>query len=366
MLKYFFIMCFLSLAGTVFANRPFSGKPKKQDIETVCNTVVKWQIKHHPETRHSPLDWTNGALYIGMFKWGEAAKNGDCFHFIDSVGKKYNWAMLKRVYHADDICVGQTFVEMYRKYGDRQMLQPVMERAFYVANHPSSAPLSKKDPLGKDERWSWCDALFMAPPVYAALYSLTKDEIYLSYLKNEYKMTVDSLYDRTEKLFYRDNMRIGKREANGMKQFWGRGNGWVFGGLPLIIDNLPKDEPIGIYFIRLFQEMAESVLETQNKKGFWHASLLDPETYPMPENSASAFMCYGLAWGIRNGYLDKGKYASALEKAWNSLVGYVDATGKLGYIQPVGAAPQSVDRESTDVYGVGAFLLAGSELYKLY
>ena len=54
-----------------------------------------------------------------------------------------------------------------------------------------------------------------------------------------------------------------------------------------------------------------------------------------------------------------------LKKGWKSLVKAVHTDGKLGYIQPVGAAPKAAGRDATDVYGVGAFLLAGSELYKL-
>lgn len=364
MLRKMLLISCLFLTGALLA-QPFSGKLQKADIADVCNAVVEWQIANHSSTPYHSLNWTNGALYIGMFKWGDVAGNEACFQFIDSIGEKYNWSMLNRVYHADDICVGQAFIEMYKKYGKGKMLQPVMERAFYVAHHPSDATLSKSDPVGRNDRWSWSDALFMAPPVYAALYALTGEEVYLTYLNNEFKASVDSLYDKDEKLFYRDNLRIPVREPNGAKQFWGRGNGWVFGGLPLVIDNLPDNEPSKGYYVALFQDMAISVLKTQGKNDAWHASLLDPITYPMPENSASAFMCYGLAWGIRNGYLDRETYHPALVRGWNSLVSYVNADGKLGYIQPVGAAPESVDSESTDVYGVGAFLLAGSELYKL-
>ena len=272
--------------------------------------------------------------------------------------------MWDRAYHADDICVGQAFIEMYRKVGDRRMLQPVLERAFYVASHPSKAPLLKTDAIGKDERWSWSDALFMAPPVYAALYQLTGEKIYLDYMDNEYKVCVDSLYDKEEHLFYRDCKRIPLREKNGKKQFWGRGNGWVFGGLPLIIDNLPTECAGRDYYINLFVEMAEAVKDTQCKGGDWRTSLLDPDSYDMPENSCSAFMCYGIAWGIRNGYLAKKTYGKVLEKGWKSLVNAVHADGKLGYIQPVGAAPKAAGYDATDVYGVGAFLLAGSEIMK--
>ena len=126
--------------------------------------------------------------------------------------------------------------------------------------------------------------------------------------------------------------------------------------------------PIGCasrnYNISLFVEMAESVKATQCKGGDWRTSLLDPDSYDMPENSCSAFMCYGIAWGIRNGYLPKKTYGKVLEKGWRSLVSAVHADGKLGYIQPVGAAPKAAGYDATDVYGVGAFLLVGSEIIK--
>lgn len=359
------ILLFVAISCGLNAQQPFSAEMKKEAIVKVCNAVADWQITHHGEVRHHQLDWTNGALYRGMTEWGKVSGNEACYDFVRAIGEKYNWNMWDRVYHADDICVGQAFIEMYRKYGDARMLQPVMERAYYVASHPSKAPLLKTDAVGTNERWSWADALFMAPPIYAALYTLTGEKIYLDYMDSEYKESVDSLYDSEEHLFYRDNKRIPLREKNGSKQFWGRGNGWVFAGLPLIIDNLPLNSPSRDFYIHLFTEMAEAVRSAQCKDGDWRASLLDPDSYKMPENSCSAFMCYGIAWGLRNQYLPKRVYKPVLEKGWQSLLKAVHADGKLGYIQPVGAAPKAAGIDATDVYGVGAFLLAGSELYKL-
>lgn len=353
------------MISSLAAQQPYSGAVKKKNIVSVCNAVTDWQIAHQAEVKHHPLDWTNGALYRGVVQWAKTTDNAKYYGFLLDIGKKHNWAMHNRVYHADDICVGQTFIELYRKYGDKAMLTPVMERATYVAANPSQAPLNKKDPIGKDTRWSWCDALFMAPPVYAALYTMTGDEKLLGYMNSEYQLCADSLYDRDAKLFYRDNIRIPLREPNGAKQFWGRGDGWVFGGLPLVIDNLPANHPSREYYIKLFQEMAPALLACQDEQGAWHASLLDPASYPNPENSASAFFTYGFAWGVRNGLLDAKIYKPAAEKGWASLCRGVNAEGKLGFVQPVGADPRKAGIESTDVYGVGAFLLAGSEMYQM-
>lgn len=347
------------------AQQPFSAKQSTKEVTEVCNAVAKWQMDNQHKVKHKPLDWTNGTLYRGMVEWAKMRGDTAIYNFVVNIGKENFWRPWERPWHADDICVGQAFIELSQIYSDPRMLRPTMERAYWVAGHPSQAPVSKKDPKGKDERWSWCDVLFMAPPVYASLYTITGEKCYLDYMVSEYKICTDSLYDKQEKLFYRDAIRIPLREPNGAKQFWARGNGWVFGGLPLVIQNLPENEPSRKYFIELFQKLATSVLRTQDKEGSWHSSLLDPGSYPQPENSSSAFFCYGLLWGLNNGYLSGKEYRNAADKAWKALVSYVHPDGKLGYVQPVGAAPKATGFESTDVYGVGAFLLAGSEMYKM-
>lgn len=354
----------LFLATVSFAG-PYSGKMDRNDIRTVCDKVTEWQIANFPEVKHPQTGWHDGALYIGMFHWAEQSGNKDAFDFLMQTGKANAWHMGKRQYHADDICVGQAAIAMYGKYNKDEMLIPARERAYYVANHPSTAPLSKNDKKGKDDRWSWCDALFMAPPVYAMLYSLTGDKVYADYLDSEYKVCVDSLYDKSEHLFFRDCKRIKVREANGAKQFWGRGNGWVYGGLALILENLPADYPNRAFYENIYKEMSERIVALQDKNGSWHTSLLDYETYPDAENSGSAFFTYGLAWGLRHGLLEGKKYEKAMEKGWKALVGYVNAEGKLGYVQQVAGSPGKAGADATEVYGVGAMLLAGSEIDKI-
>lgn len=347
------------------AQNRFSSDMDRESVKEVCNAVAEWQIANHQNCRHHRLDWTNGVLYRGMVEWGILTQNSGCIDFVMEIGERHGWKMFDRPYHADDICVAQAFIALYRLYGDDRMLRPAMERAWWVATHPSDAPLDKLDPVGKDERWSWCDALFMAAPVYAALYRITGEEEYVRYMDSEFKECADSLYDREDHLFYRDCKRIPLKEPNGAKQFWGRGNGWVFAAIPSILNNLPFDHPQREYYVNMFCEMADAIVATQDKNGAWHSSLLDPDSYPLPETSASAFFCYGLAWGLNSGILSGRAYRKALEKGWESLVAAVNPDGKLGYIQPVGAAPKSgVGKESTDVYGVGGFLLAGSELYR--
>lgn len=236
------------------------------------------------------------------------------------------------------------------------MIAPVMARANWVVDNPAETTLELN--YGKLEtldRWSWCDALFMAPPVYAKLYVLTKDKKYLDFLNKEYKASYDYLYDKEEHLFYRDCRYFSKREANGEKVFWGRGNGWVLGGLAEILQTLPRTEPSRAFYQDLFVTLATRVAGLQSPDGYWHASLLDPASYPSPETSATGFIVYAFAYGVNEGLLDKATFMPVIEKGWQALVDAVEPTGKLGYVQPIGADPRKVTRDMTEVYGVGAF-----------
>jgi unsaturated rhamnogalacturonyl hydrolase len=111
--------------------------------------------------------------------------------------------------------------------------------------------------------------------------------------------------------------------------------------------------------------MATSVKAIQSKDGLWRPSLLDENEVPHPETSGSAFFCYALAWGINAGVLDKTEYLPVVKKAWAGLNKYVTAEGKLQWVQPIGASPDKVTIDNYQEYGAGAFLLAGSEIYKM-
>ena len=97
----------------------------------------------------------------------------------------------------------------------------------------------------------------------------------------------------------------------------------------------------------------------------WRTGLLDPASHPQAEASGSGFFAYALAWGINQGLLDKAAYAPVVFKAWDALTQCVQPDGKIIHVQPVGAKPEGFPEGSTSPYGVGAFLLAGSEIYKL-
>ncbi|MBS5019936.1 MAG: glycoside hydrolase family 88 protein [Alistipes sp.] len=347
---------------------PAAAEAGKRDRQ-IANRVAQWQIDNFGNyfskgLPRSDQHWANGALYRGMVVWGETSGYKPCEEFVLTVGRRNGWRMGRRQYHADDICVGQAYLMLYQRHGDTAMLRPVLQRADSVIAFPAKTRLHIKARDGS-KRWSWCDALFMAPPVYALLTRITGDQKYLQFMNSEFYAATAALYDPAERLYYRDARYIPKREKNGKKVFWSRGNGWCYAALAILLDTVPESDPTYDYYRRLFVEMSASVVACQDRSGSWHPSMLDPEAYPMPENSASGFFTYGLAWGVNRGLLTGSVYRKAARRGWKALCSHVDSDGRLGYVQPIGGSPASTTREMTEVYGVGAFLLAASEIVNM-
>ena len=335
------------------------------NVLSVMERVADWQLAHPSE--HPTTDWTQAAGDAGMMALSEISSDPKYRDAMVAMGQANGWKPGPRMYHADDLAIGQTYVELYVVYHDPKMIAPLRARLDAIlAAPPAIQSLDFHQPYEQvSQLWSWCDALFMAPPVWMEMYAATGDKRYLDYAVKNWWRTTDYLYDATEHLYFRDSTYFEKREANGKKVFWSRGNGWVMAGLVRVLESLPKNDPNRARFEQLFRDMAGAVLKAQQADGLWHASLLDPASYPLKEASGSGFYTYALAWGVNEGLLDAGKFKPTIREAWTALVDCVEPDGKLTHVQPIGSDPKKFADDSTEVYGVGAFLLAGSEVYRM-
>lgn len=337
---------------------------QKQYIHDVMKKVAEWQFVHSngkPENT-----WTNGAFYSGVFAAYETTKEKVLLDTLVAVGRRNQWQPAKRFDHADDIVISQTYMDLYRLTGDRKFIQASIDTINKLMSTPSNQARNK------GITWWWCDALFMAPPTLAKFAKTLKEPAYLKLADILYMECYKLLYDKKEKLFARDATYLldangnGKKEENGQKIFWGRGNGWVVAGLAHLIEELPKDHPTRGWYVSLFKEMMGRLIELQQPDGLWRTSLLDPGAYPGGEGSGTAFNCFALAWGINNKILDKKTFTPAAKKAWVALNGLVQTEGLFGWVQPIGADPRkNFNADSWESYGAGAFLLAGSEVVKM-
>jgi rhamnogalacturonyl hydrolase YesR len=334
-------------------------------VLSLMERVADWQLAN--PSKHSPTDWTQGAGYAGIMALARISTSPRFLDAMLTMAEANAWQLGPRPYHADDHCVGQTYVELFFHRHDPRMIAPMRERFDWILAHPKDDNLvfdPAKNPDAGD-RWSWCDSLFMAPPAWARLYAATGKKAYLDFAVEKWWQTSAYLYDTVEHLYFRDSTYFERREANGKKIFWSRGNGWVMGGLVRVLQYLPADHPARPRFVQQYREMAGRILLCQQPDGLWRSSLLDPADYPLKETSGSGFYCYALAWGINQGLLYRETFEPAVISAWRGLAGCVTPEGKLTHVQPIGADPRRFDENATEVYGVGALLLAGSEVCHL-
>ncbi len=327
---------------------------KTKAIDLAMRKVGDWELERARPSFSQ--DWTFAALYSGFMAASKTLPKSGYEDAMMQVGDKFDWKLGPRLVHADDQAIGQTYLGLYRDYHEARMIQATRNQFDSLMKMPD-------DP--QKPVWWWCDALFMAPPVWARLYSATGEKSYLDYMDREWWITSNLLYDPQEHLYFRDATYLHKTEANGRKLFWSRGNGWVMGGLARVLQEMPEDYPTRPKYIQQYREMAARVASLQGTDGLWRSGLLDPDAYQLPEVSGSAFFVYSLAWGVNHGILDRATYVPVVKKGWAGLVSHIYVDGRLGCIQPIGGAPGVFKPSSSYVYGVGAFLLAGSEVHRL-
>jgi rhamnogalacturonyl hydrolase YesR len=324
--------------------------------------VADWQLAH--PSRDARDGWIYAAFYTGVMALNSVAPDAKYHDAMLAQGEQNDWKPARRTYMADDHAVTQMYLELYLLDKRPEMIAPTQARFDYVLANPRDDDLdySKK---GASDKWSWCDSLFMDPPAWARLTEATGDPKYLNSADRRWWVTSDYLYDKDEHLFYRDSRFFPQREPNGQKIFWSRGNGWVLAGLVRMLEAMPADYPDRAKYVQQFQDMAAKIKTLQQPDGLWPPGLLDPVAHPQKETSGTGFFTYALAWGVNHGLLDRAAYESVVLKAWAGLTAGVQPDGKLIHVQPVGDSAKGFADDSTTPYGPGAFLLAGSEVYKM-
>jgi unsaturated rhamnogalacturonyl hydrolase len=326
----------------------------RKNVSHAMQKVADWELARAEP--HFNQDWTFAALYTGFMAVPKAAYGEKYQKAMLRMAQKFNWQPGPRVNSADDMAIGQTYLGLYFRHHDPAMIGPIRQRGDAVM----ALPDNPEKPL-----WWWCDALFMAPPVFTKLSQATGDRKYLDFMDQQWWITSGLLYSPSNHLFFRDKTFLDKHEANGSSIFWSRGNGWVFAGLAKVLAEMPQDYPSRAKYVAQFKEMAEEIAGLQGADGLWRPGLLDAAAYPLPENSGSAFFTFGFAYGINSGILDRAKYQPVVQKSWKGLLSHIYEDGRLGCIQPIGAAPGDYSAASNYVFGTGAFLLAGSEVFRL-
>lgn len=336
----------------------------RASIVNVLTKAAEWQLAH--PSGHPRYDWTQAPFWAALVEFAPISKNQA--RYVEAArrnGEEIRWRPGTRPLCADDHAIAQSYFALYERSHDKAMIEPSLQMFDAVVQFPFAESLEFETWEKTWRQWTWCDALFMSPPALAMATRATGDRRYLDFMNRMWWRTADYLYDREEHLFYRDSRFFTERSPNGKKVFWSRGNGWVLAGLARVLQNMPADYPERGRYVELFRQMAARIATLQQPDGYWRTSLLDPESLPRPETSGTAFYVYALAWGVNEGLLDRAEYQPVIDRGWSALVRAVHPDGMLGWVQRIGDAPGDTSESGTEIYGTGALLMAGSEVYRL-
>ncbi|MBK7107019.1 MAG: glycoside hydrolase family 88 protein [Ignavibacteriae bacterium] len=335
-----------------------------ENIKNLMRQTADWQLSNPFISAHR-LDWHWGAFYIGLAALYETVKEERYLNEIINIGQTNDWKIIADVYHADRLAISDVYTWLYEIYKDPKIIdKSKWAMDIHLARDPKT-DIRFQDNNYKLEWWTWCDALFMAPPSFARIYKATNEIKYLDYADKHWWITSDYLYSKNDSLYFRDDRFFDKKTSNGKKVFWGRGNGWVIAGLARMLKFIPETYPTREKYIQQFKEMAEKLLKLQRGNGLWTASLLDPEELPLGESSGSSFYTFALTWGINNNFLERERFEPAVKKAWKALTKNINEWGRLGFVQQVAGDPYPFHKDQWHVYATGAFLLCGKEIIEL-
>jgi unsaturated rhamnogalacturonyl hydrolase len=350
--------------------------PKKKQVLKTLRLTNDYFMKAWPDpgkeittnkTRPSNL-WTRAVYYEGLMALYKVDKQQRYIDYAVDWGQKHKWGLRngRNTRDADDQAAGQTYIDLYLLDPQPERIQDIKFSVDNMVNSP------------KVDDWHWIDALQMAMPVFARLGKVYKDNAYYEkmYALYNYAKTVqggNGLYNPTDDLWWRDKDFVPPyKEPNGEDCYWSRGNGWVVAALVRVLEIMPKDAPHREEYQKTYLEMINALVPLQRPDGYWNVSLHDPTNFGGKEVSGTSLFIYGMAWGVNNGLLDAKFYNPIIAKAWNAMAKEaVHPNGFLGYVQGTGKEPKDgqpvtyTSKPDFEDYGLGCFLLAGTEIMKM-
>ena len=362
------LLCCITLSSAAKPKRHVitMAEPAKVLVEKVNDA---WQQGHPPEVS---AFWDEAAYMTGNMEAYKLTGKATYLEYSDKWARHNKWCGAKEpcprkwlykeygesdqhVLFGDWQTCFQTYLDMYEMNPDPYKAERAREVVDYMVAQEES------------DYWWWVDALYMAMPVFSKMYAITKDTKYLDKMTACFLYADSLMWDAESKLYYRDGKYIypAHKTDNGKKDFWARGNGWAIAALAKVLTDMPEGYGNRQLFLDRYMQLAEGVAACQQEEGHWTRSMIDPEQAEGYETSGTAFMAYGLLWGLNAGLLPSDDYQQVALKAWNYLTTIaLQPDYTIGYVQPIGERAikgQVLTPQNTANFGTGAFILAASE-----
>ena len=235
----------------------------------------------------------------------------------------------------------------------------------------------------------WLDGLYMGGPFYAEYAMLFEGSAAFDDIANQFIWMENHARDAKTGLLYHawdesKEQKWANKETGASPLFWARAMGWYADALVDALDYFPVDHPKRQSLIDILNRLVNAIEKQQDKAtGLWY----DIMNYNGPgkeknyfEASASCQFTYAIAKGVRKGYLPATKLAIAkksyagivkrfikVENGQTNLHGTVKVSGLGGNPYRDGSFEYYMSEPVivNDPKGVGAFLLASTEMEKL-
>ena len=349
------------------AASPTATLPPREDMVAILRRVADQWIGAHPNTGDN--EWANATLMSGIIALYRLTSDATYLNYVAGWAQSQAYGLNggNTTRDADSQCAGQAYLDLYD-------IAPAANKI--AAIEACLHNMTYVNQVSKNDDWWWVDALHMAMPQFARLGVLRGDSGYFDKLYKLYTHTKSAeggpgLYNPTTGLWYRDKNFLpgGIVSPSGKPDVWSRGNGWAAAAHTKVLKALPATQANVPEYRAALTQLVTAVAKVQRSDGFWNVNLADPNHFPGPETSGTVFFVYGTAYAIAAGLVDSATYLPVAARAWNGLVATaVHPDGTLGYVQKVGDRPDSsqpVTYDSTADFGVGGFLLGGTELAAL-
>ncbi|UOQ70419.1 glycoside hydrolase family 88/105 protein [Hymenobacter cellulosilyticus] len=368
----------LSFLGLMLTAAPAAAQklPKKEKVLKAMTLTNDYFMQKWPDPGKDIMTnklrpshiWTRSVYYEGLMALYQLDKQKRYYDYAVDWAEKHKWGIRNGITDrdADNQCAGQTYIDLYLIDRKPERIRDIKACIDNMVSSP------------KIDDWSWIDALQMAMPVFAKLGSEYNDSRYYEKMYQIYNYSKTQhggkgLFNATDGLWWRDKDFVAPyKEPNGQDCYWSRGNGWVVAAMVRVLDVMPRSAPHRDEYLQMYQTMMKALPPLQRQDGFWNVSLHDETHFGGKELSGTALFVYGMAWGVNRGLLDRKIYQPIIAKAWQGMIkDCLHPDGFLGYVQGTGKEPKDgqpvsyTSKPDFEDYGLGCFLLAGSEVYKL-
>lgn len=305
-------------------------------------------------------------------------------HFIDDEGRIDTFSITE--FNIDSINAGRSLFFLYDHSGDPRYRVALDSLRRQLEWHPRTHSGGFWHKL-KYPWQIWLDGLYMAQPFYAEYEqrygssASVYDDIVSQFVVIENKtrdVATGLLYHAWDESALQAWADPHTGQSPG---FWSRAMGWYAMALTDTIEHLPGDHEGRSQLAGILSRLVEALAPYQHHSGLWYQV---PDQGAREGNwleaSGSAMFVYAIAKGVRLGALDADRLPSA-QRGWAGLLERIVTVDGNGHVHVedvcrsagLGGDPYrdgsyayyvGTDRVRDDAHGIGAFLLAASEMLR--